>query len=467
LTDTYADLTGRLAENPRVKLINGEGRWFLQQSRDTYDLIWFVAPDSYAAMNASSSGAYVLSESYLYTVETLAESLEHLSENGVICAQFGEIDYENRPNRTTRYLTTARQAFAEMGIGHFNRRVLLATSPGFPPFEESIILLGRNPFYGEQILNFGDALRRIAGARPRYVPERTLHVNPPHYAIMLPEKALPRLYQKYPYLVEPVRDDSPFFWHFTGFRRALFSPPPQTGEVLDFENGIGERVAVALLGLVSGLAALLLLMPLFAIRKTWIEIPYKTRVGIYFASLGLGFMFIEVVLIQVFTLFLGYPTYSLSVTLFGMLVFSGLGSLFSDGYAEGRKKTLWVLISALALIIITYHFALPPIVDRFIGSSLGVRVALVTALIAPLGTCLGFFLPTGLRYVARLGPHRRQMVAWAWAVNGFFSVMASVLSTMLAMILGFQLVLALALIIYAVGVLALVRIPVSRENASK
>jgi hypothetical protein len=198
LTDRYADLTGRLADNPRVTLINGDGRWFLQQSNDTYDLIWFVAPDSYAAMNASSSGAFVLSESYLYTVETLVESLEHLSENGVICTEFGEIDYENRPNRTTRYLTTARQAFSEMGIGNFDRRVLTANSPGFPPFEESIILLGKSPFDSERIMDFGDALRRIKGGQPSYVPGRTLSANPPHLAITLRESRLPELYASYP-----------------------------------------------------------------------------------------------------------------------------------------------------------------------------------------------------------------------------------------------------------------------------
>ncbi len=466
LTDTYAELTGRLAEDPRVDLINGEGRWFLQQSRDTYDLIWFVAPDSYAAMNASSSGAYVLSESYLYTVETLQQSLERLSENGVICAQFGEIDYANRPNRTTRYLTTARRAFTGMGIGNFSRRVLLASSPGFPPFEESIVLLARTPFDSRAISGFGEALREIKGGQVRYVHGRERLAGPPHYAITLPETQLDKLYAKYPYLVDPVRDDSPFFWHFTGFTRALFDPPPQTGSVLDFENGIGEQVAVVLLALVTALAAALLLLPLLAIRKTWLEVPHKTRVGIYFASLGLGFMFIEVVLIQMFTLFLGYPTYSLSVTLFGMLVFSGIGSLLSDGYSGRRNWILLILVSLLAAIILAYRLLLPPVIEAFIGHALAMRIGLVTLLIAPLGMVLGSFMPVGLRSVAGIGSHRRQLVAWAWAVNGFFSVIASVLCTILAMVIGFKMVLALALVVYGVGVLALAGIPSNEEKTA-
>lgn len=98
LTDKFSDYTGRLAEDSRVSLINGEGRWFMKQSDATYDLIWFVAPDSYAAMNASSAAGFVLVESYLYTVEMLRESLRHLTENGIICAQFGECDYDLKPN---------------------------------------------------------------------------------------------------------------------------------------------------------------------------------------------------------------------------------------------------------------------------------------------------------------------------------------------------------------------------------
>ncbi len=80
----------------------GDGRSYLAKSDDDYDLIWFVAPDSYAASNAASSGAFVLSESYLYTREMIEESLVHLATDGMVVMQFGEVDYEARPNRTAR-----------------------------------------------------------------------------------------------------------------------------------------------------------------------------------------------------------------------------------------------------------------------------------------------------------------------------------------------------------------------------
>src|SRR5262249_7132028 len=133
LTTHFADYSGHLPENKRVTLFNAEGRSFLGRDKSKYDIILFVAPDSYSAMNAATSGAFVLSESYLYTAEMVMESLNHLTDQGLICMDFGEFDFERRPNRTARYLGTAREAFRRMGIPNFEKHVLLSTSPSFLP----------------------------------------------------------------------------------------------------------------------------------------------------------------------------------------------------------------------------------------------------------------------------------------------------------------------------------------------
>ncbi|MBM4361281.1 MAG: hypothetical protein FJ104_01280, partial [Deltaproteobacteria bacterium] len=150
VTNAFADISGHLAENPRVTYLNGDGRWFLKQTTEKFDLVWFVAPDSYAAMNSGTSGAFVLSESYLYTVEMVEESLKHLTDRGVVCTQFGELAIERKPNRTTRYLTTAREAFRNLGVTDFGKHVALASAPGFPPFVEVAVLLSRSPMTAEQ-----------------------------------------------------------------------------------------------------------------------------------------------------------------------------------------------------------------------------------------------------------------------------------------------------------------------------
>jgi len=459
LTKTYADIAGRLHENPRVKLINGDGRWFLKQSKERYDLIWFVAPDSYAAMNAASSGAFVLSESYLYTVEMLRESRAHLTERGIICTQFGELDYDRRPNRTARYLATARKSFDPAGRSDFPAHAMVASADGFPPFLESAVLLSNTPFEPVQVQKFVAQTAKVKGGIVRYVPGQAGDVTVVNRVITLSDPTLESLLARHPYLIDPVHDDSPFFWHFTRFK-AAFSGTQRIGNgIMDPEDAVGEQLTLIFLAIVVMLAAFFLLLPLFSLRAVWSLMPHKAYAATYFASLGLGFMFLEVTLIQQLTLLLGFPTYSLSVTLFAILVFSGIGSLLSGRYATGRERSLLLLLGALALIVLAYRAGLPAIIERFVGQPLPFRIALTIALLAPLGLCLGAFMPIGLKAVAELSPYAREYVAWAWAINGFFSVIASVLSTMLAMSIGFQQLLLVALVVYAAGVFALRRLP--------
>ena len=104
LTDHFADYSGHLADQPGVNYVNGDGRSYLARSDKKYDLVWYVAPDSYAATNAASSGAFVLSESYLYTTQMIDDSLEHLAPDGIMVVQFGELDFDEQaePHRPLR-----------------------------------------------------------------------------------------------------------------------------------------------------------------------------------------------------------------------------------------------------------------------------------------------------------------------------------------------------------------------------
>jgi hypothetical protein len=88
-------------------------------------------------------------------------------------------------------------------------------------------------------------------------------------------------------------------------------------------------------------------------------------------------------------------------------------------------------------------------------------------LIAPIGLCLGVFMPVGLMAIARTTEHGREYVAWAWAVNGFFSVIASILATILAMIIGFKWLMFVALGVYALGVLSMSRLPTGAAQSSE
>ncbi|HKF92946.1 MAG TPA: hypothetical protein VKC52_15875 [Acidimicrobiia bacterium] len=455
VTDEFADYAGHLAENPAVNYVEGDGRSFLARSDDTYNVVWYPAPDSYAATNAATAGAYVLSESYLYTSETIEDSLEHLGGNGILAAQFGEFDYDRKPNRTSRYVATARHALGELGVRDPARHILVATSPvegGGASL--STILVKREPFTTAEVDRFLAALGTMPSGTLRYAPGHAVPGESVSAIATLPGNRLDRWYDSYPYDVRPITDDSPFFWHFTPFRDVLadFGKPIDRS---DFEVDVGERVLLLLLGIATLFAAVFLLLPFVRIRSIWSGLPRKRRSALYFTALGLGFMFFEITLIQRLVLFLGYPTYSLTVTLAAILLSTGVGALLSSRYQARAGRAAGVLLSALVALDLFYLFGLTPMTDALLGLPFAARVVVAFAVLAPLGVCLGAFMPLGLGAVAGLTRHPREYVAWGWAVNGFASVIGAVLTTILAMALGFGVVLILALVVYGVAVLAL------------
>lgn len=454
LRDRFADFTGRLGTDPRVTLVCAEGRTWLTRAREPADLVWFVAPDSYAAMNAATSGAFVLSESYLYTAEMIVESLERLAPGGVVAIQFGELDFAGKPNRTLRYLVTARAALRRLGAADPGRHVLVATTSGFG-LTSSTILVKRQPFTAEETARFAEATRGLDGGVVQWAPPDT---PPGPIATVLggDDAALAAWLADWPFDVSAVHDDAPFFWHFVPFRTALTSSP--RGRIA-MEHGLGEQLLMALLGCATVLATLFLALPLLARWSHWRAMPGKLAAGVYFAALGLGFMFFEISLIQRLTLFLGYPTYSLTVTLCGVLVSTALGALWGERVTLAPRRLVLVLLGCLAALVVVYRLALPAIVTGAMAADLAARIAIALALLAPLGFCLGMFMPLGLRTVGALEGGGAEYVAWAWAVNGFFSVISSLLATMLAMSWGFDAVLLVALAVYSVGVAAFLALP--------
>lgn len=460
LTDHFADYSGHIARHEKVDLVNSEGRTFLERDDHRYDLIWFVAPDSYAAMNAASSGAFVLSESYLYTQEMIDVALDHLAPGGVLCVQFGEIDFARKPNRTARYLATARAALEARGVSDFRSHVLLSTVPEF--FTMATILIRNERFNPEEIDRFRAHEARIADAQVWHAAGEPVNVDPRHpvrRVIELDGAALAGFLDDHPYRLHAVTDDAPFFWHFARFRDAFDEEWGGNVFVWDPEDSTGERVMVILLALAAVFAAVFLLLPLVAIRDVWGRVPHKRYTGLYFAALGLGFMFFEVCLIQQMTLLLGYPTYSLTVTLFALLISTGIGSLLTERYTADRNRALAWLLAGLFALMLAYRLGLEGVVGAFLPLPLVVRATVAIVVIAPLGLLLGALMPIGLATVAVLSPYDKQYIAWAWAVNGFFSVLSSILATMLSMTFGFQTLQAIGMAVYAVGILALMRTP--------
>lgn len=460
LENTFAEYTGNLTERPDVRITQGDGRTYLARSDTPYDLVWFVAPDSYAATNAASSGAFVLSESYLYTVEMIEETLRHLTDNGIMVVQFGELDLEGAPNRTSRYIVTAREALRRLGVDDPREHLLLSGYLTDETGDLSTIVLKRTPFTPEEVERFSTGLAAIPGSVALAGPGVTTSPLFVGQLAAAPEDALDGLVDSYPRDISAVTDDAPFFWHFSPFGdvvrdldRPIF--------VSDPEVSIGERVLLLLVGFAAVYAAVFLLLP-FALdrRRGGSTMPGAATAVAYFAALGLGFMLFEITMIQRLTRFLGFPTYSLTVTLASILVWTGLGALATGRLrAATAARAPLLALGALAVLTVLYQLGLDGLTDALQEQGLAVRVAVAFAVLAPLGFCLGMFMPLGLRVVGAAGGEAGdRYVAWAWAVNGFASVVGSVSTTMLSMTYGFRAVQWGAVVVYAFAVAALARL---------
>jgi spermidine synthase len=454
VTKTFANYDGHLAQNPRVTYIFGDGRSYLARTDKKSNLIWYPAPDSYAATNAATASAFVLSESYLYTTQAVITSLQHLNPGGILAAQFGEYDYAAAPLRTTRYVETVRLALKEMGISDPGSHILVSTAPATGDLAGlSTILVKATPFTPAQVGRFVHGIGAVPGAHLAWASGYRVPNGPVAIAAGGTSAQLNAFNHNYRYSVTPISDNKPFFWHFATFSNVIenFTTPLSHNQ----EVATGERVLILLLGVTVLLGIIFLLLPFLAVKKEWLSLERKGTAALYFGAIGFGFIFFEVTLIQLLTLFLGYPTYALTVTLCSILIFVGIGSLLSSRWKRSVRLAPGILFVAIALLTIFYLYGLVPTTNALLHLPMAARVPIAFGLMAPLGLCLGMFMPLGLGAVARLSSAPREYVAWGWAVNGFATVAGSVLATMLAMTYGFGSVLVVALLLYGVAALSL------------
>jgi hypothetical protein len=254
----------------------------------------------------------------------------------------------------------------------------------------------------------------------------------------------------YLYDLEPTTDDRPFFFNF--FKLSTLAEVFELRRQAPFFNEyapwfpVGHMILLSSLSLITLLALVFIILPLGALPPG-IGTSLRLRTLVYFACLGMGFMFIEICLMQRFVLFLGNPTYSMSVVLGGMLAFSGLGALWSSRFNPSRRCLLWVLFYILLFSLIN-AFALKYLLEPLFALSLGLRMVMTLLLLAPVSLALGRPFPLGVRILNDRGP---ELIPWAWGINGFLSVFSSLMATALAMTVGFTWVLLIAAIVYAVG----------------
>jgi len=252
---------------------------------------------------------------------------------------------------------------------------------------------------------------------------------------------------RYKFYIEPATDDRPYFFHFFKWNAAgeLFALREQGGmSLLDWSYPLLVMTLVQ-----AFVASVLLILTPLAVSRFRRKLP-TVWVALYFLSIGLAFMFMEIAFIQKFILFLAHPLYAVAVVLCAFLVFAAMGSWLTGRWQE-KTTSRWhvpLAVMLMGVLSLLYLVVLPGLFQALIHFSDLAKIAISLALIAPLGLCMGVPFPTG---IMRLACTAQEAIPWAWAINGCASVVGAVLATLLAIHLGFAMVILMATLIYGLA----------------
>ncbi len=454
VTDDYVEFIGHLFDNPKVTLVHEDGRSHLQRIDKEYDIIQLSGVDTFTAL---STGAYTLSESYLYTVEAITKMYEALKEDGYI--NYSRFFISEKPRETIRLVNTAHTALENMGIDDPWKNIVVLKGAGW-----ASTMIRKNAFNAKEI----EALRLFCEAEkftglifhpyqasiqdPSELTDSSRRVRNDFDTLLRGSaKERKEFIDDYVYDLKPSTDNKPFFFNYFRLSKLFTSWKNTTDQRLseylpDFP--VGHMILLSSLVIIVILAFVLIILPLRFLERQEIKSDIKLRTFVYFSALGVGFMFIEICLMQKFILFLGHPVYSMSVVLAGILAFSGFGALSSSRIAAPDRPTIMKLMIAIFFLSLFNAFVLKHVLEPMLSMSLMSRIVITLLLIAPTAFVLGMPFPLGIRMLDKRAP---QLIPWGWAINGFLSVLSSILATVIAMKTGFSWVLFTAGMTYVVG----------------
>ncbi len=432
----FADFGGRIFDRPEVDLVAAEGRHYLTTSDARFDVIQLTGVDTFTAQ---SMGAYALSENYLYTVEAVEEYWRHLNDDGIL--SFSRW-MRTPPREQLRLVTILLEAMGRIGIEHpENHLIVIAATFGRKSWAETLVK--RTPFTRAEVARSLEWADRL-GFATIYDPFRGRD-NAFNHLIRASDAERQALIDDYFYDITPTTDDDPFFFQFHRWRTLLGRSKDAAGQ-----SGYGQ-LPMAMRTLLTSLVQILVLSAVFIIGPLWSrsgqlrQVEHKGRVLLYFAALGLGFITVEIVMLQRYTVFVGGPVYAMAVTLFAILVFSGLGSLISGWVRRTVPHSLTFVLLALAAAIIAEAMVATYVVPRLMFLSHTARCVVTVAALAPMAMLMGMPFPMGLRAARGLG---QTIVPWAWGVNAVATTLGAILCVLASMEWGFTASLVAAAVLY-------------------
>ena len=454
VTNVYSEFAGNLFnDGDYTELVVDEGRSYLKRTDRKFDVIQMV--NNYTPI-AFANGALNLSETYLLTVESFKEFYDRLTDDGILCL--------NR-HGVIRMVSTAVEMFRRMGMkpSEYSKHMVVCRGPRI---ESWTFMLKKSPFTPEEIEILDDYYK--GGALQWglvYAPyfddlpdlENNLYYkfatadNPEDY------------YDVGAFRFSPPTDNKPYYNHWKVLgrqdrkRHQLKLLPEEissTVPVSKVDKRIDQGDLPPLIVLVESIfmSMLFIGLPLFSKKEMRDKLKNNVHNLWYFACLGIAFILIEICLIQRLVLFLGAPVYSISTVLGSLLVFAGVGSLVANRIVI-RENTVEMVLWMTTAVVVFLHLMIPVITDLFLHLAFSGRMCITIGLVGIFGFFMGMPLPTGFRYLKSM--NSEQIIPWAWAINGCFTVIGSALTVVIAPNYGFSVVFFLAAALYAIAPLFL------------
>jgi len=426
LKNEYASYSGNIYNKANV--VFGEGRSFIKNNKK-FDIIVVSLAGNVLSGSAGISG---LSENYLLTKQAFDDYFNSLNEDGFLVVTRWLLF---PPRESLRLFSLALETDDDA-----NKIAM------FRSWTTVTLLLSKKDLDQNTIGKIKDFTQKnkfdIIYLPSKFTPNRNLKFKEPYYynAIQNLLKNKKEFYKEYVFNVKAVTDDKPFYFNFF-----------KISKIKELQNLIGQKfnplfdsgfLLFFMLLQTLVLALIFILLPMRFFNKIYKKVRKKPLA--YFFAIGLSFLFIEIVLIQKFVLFLGHIIFSSSTIIFSILLFSSLGALYSQKF-KVRKLNKIILLIFISVII--YAILLNFLIDLFISLNLISKIILTIIITAPLGFLMGFPFPLGIRAI------KKELIPWAWAVNGSASVLSPILAILIALFTGYNFVLFIGGLIYLVGVI--------------
>jgi spermidine synthase len=417
LTSNRLESFSGFSKIPGFELHNDEGRSYLTRSGERFDLIQASLVDTWAA---TSAGAMTLSENALYTVDGWKVFYEHLKPGGIIT--FSRWFTDGWTNETYRLFSLAQAMLLSEGITQPEGHLALIKSGVV-----GTLLVSNQPFTERDITKLKHISSELVFT-PIVMPGEETAV--PELRNILSARTLKEmaaLKNASDLDYSPTYDTSPYFFNAVHLRKLpLFIHRRNQDANL---RAIGFVLAFMLAAII--LVVTTIVVPARYLVKRTSDGPAAPTGGIvYFLAIGLGFVLVEMAMMQQLSIFLGHPIYSMSVVLGGLILSAGLGSLVSDRWPTNSSRQSRIPALAASVVAVLYSLVVVAVIHGFVSAVLWQRVLVCLVLVCSCGFCQGFCFPVGMRWMTALSQERN--LPWMWALNGA----AGTLGTFVAIILS-------------------------------